>query len=185
MSVTVKLQGQKEIADLFAKLPKQISRDKLWRNFFKKNSQPLVDAAQDAAPLLGDSGNSKSRSLLSIPYPPNKSLRIRRGTLRDSIGFFTTKASRKMNPPGGYVGPRVKGKFSKNKGGYFGAWVHYGNEVMFFGKYTGHAKPYMKTAWERTKSTVTNNSLNDAEKIAAQAMKTFARRTRRYGKFGY
>ena len=85
-------------------------------------SKPLVKAAQEEAPIADR----------DIPYPANPSLTIKKETLKNSIGFFTTKAARKQF--GGYVGPRVKGRFSKNKGGYFGAWIEYGDQVESIGR---------------------------------------------------
>ena len=60
-------------------------------------------------------GESKKASPLTVVrgvvYPPDHSKRIAKGTLKKSIGFFTTKTSKKYL--GAYVGPRVKGAFSK------------------------------------------------------------------------
>ena len=101
---------------------------------FKQNSKPLIQ---------------KSKVIRFLQ---------RTGQLKRSIGFFTTKSSRRYN--GGYVGPRVKGAFAKRdktykgsnkkkiytKSGFYGAWLEYGNEVMFGGRGTGKAQEIYATS---------------------------------------
>ena len=84
--IEVKVLGAREIGQVFDALPKQVNKNKIWIKFWREASKPLVKAA-------------RSRAV-------KKS-----GQLAKSIGFFTTKASRKYL--GGYVGPRVKGAFAK------------------------------------------------------------------------
>ena len=73
--VSVEAQGLKEIDQLFRQLPKQVSQDNIWGRFWRKVSKPLKDAAASNAPIAKK----------DIPYPPDTSLKIRKGTLRDSI----------------------------------------------------------------------------------------------------
>jgi len=171
--VSVELKGLKEINQMFMQLPKQLDQDKIWAKFWRKNSKPLVDGAKSNAPT-----HSKD-----IPYPPNKSLMIKPGTLKKSLGFFRTKKSKEVH--GGYVGPRVKGAFKKNKGGYYGAWVEYGNEVMHYGKFKGKSNPFMKKAFSAKKDIVVAKGMKDAEIIFARSVKIHEKRIQKYGKLGY
>lgn len=103
-NVSVDVLGLKEIEQMFQQLPKQVSQKATWTKFWRDVSKPLVKSAQNEAPVADK----------DIPYPSKPSLTIQRETLKKSIGFFTTKASREQF--GGYVGPRVKGRFKKIKG---------------------------------------------------------------------
>ena len=129
--ITMKVQGIKEIEAMFRQVPKQVSQDKIWARFWRLNTKPLVKAAQDNAPIAKK----------DVPYSPA----YKKRTLRKSIGFFRTRASKEYL--GAYIGPKVKGKFKKNKGGYYGAWVEYGGEVMHYGKFKGKNQPFMKRGW--------------------------------------
>ena len=186
--VTMSIVGLKEIQQMFNDLPKQVNKDTIWGRFWRQATKELVKQAQDEAPLLGDAAKGGSHDIrrsgkIGVPYPPNKKLTISRGTLKRSIGFFRTKAS-KGDIHGAYVGPRVKGKFRKNKGGYYGAWVEYGDEVMHFGKYKSKGNRFMHRAWAKKKHTVMNTGMELAKKIFAKAVKAHERRLKKYG-LGY
>jgi len=169
---SVEMFGLKEIQQLFRQLPDQVNKNKIWVKLFRQVSKPLIQKAKSLAPK-------------------------KTGQLSRSIGFFTTKASRRYN--GGYVGPRVKGAFAKRdkeykgsnkkkiytKSGFYGAWVEYGDEVMFGGKATGQAQKFMKPAYEQTKDLMLNNIMKDSEIIMARAIKSHEKRMQKYGKFGY
>tara|TARA_R100001594_G_scaffold109635_1_gene144367 strand:- start:223 stop:765 length:543 start_codon:yes stop_codon:yes gene_type:complete len=180
MSVTMEVKGIKEIKNMFNEFPKKVNKDSIWGRFWKQSTTKLVETAKGNAPLLKP--NKYNRT--GIPYPPDKSKTISRGTLRDSLEFYRTKAS-KGKIHGAYVGPRVKGKFSKNRGGYFGAWVEYGNEVMHFGKYKSKGNPFMQKTWKQEKNSVLRDGFKRAEKLFKAAMKAFERRMNKYGSFGY
>tara|TARA_R100001163_G_scaffold22987_1_gene19384 strand:+ start:572 stop:1093 length:522 start_codon:yes stop_codon:yes gene_type:complete len=167
--VEVEVLGYREISQVFDALPKQIDKNKIWLKFWRENSKPLVKAAREKAQQVGKTGQ-----------------------LARSIGFFTTRASRKYN--GGYVGPRVKGAFAKrddsgkySKSGYYGAWIEYGGSVMFGGRGTARKgdQPFMKPAWESAHQTVMSNGFRAAEKVFKRALKTHNRRLTKYGYFGY
>ena len=170
---SVKIFGLNEIQQLFRQLPDQVNKNKIWVKLFRKNSKPLIQKAKSLVPT-------------------------KTGQLKRSIGFFTTKASIRYN--GGYVGPRVRtGKWAdrdknykgSNKSkiytnsGFYGAWVEYGNEVMFGGKATGQAQKFMKPAYEQTKDLMLNNIMKDSEIIVARAIKSHEKRMQKFGKFGY
>ena len=173
MDITVNVLGIEEIEKVFKELPKKVSRPATWTKFWREISKPMVKTAQQKAPTADK----------NIPYPSQKSKTITKGTLKKSLGFFTTSRSRKRL--GGYVGPRVKGRFKQEKGGYFGAWVEYGNEVMFFGKHLGDADPYMRNTWEVTNKTVLANGMKAAQKIFERQMKSYEKRMQKYGSLGY
>ena len=171
--INIEVQGLREIQQMFESLPKQVSQKAVWQRFWRKNTKPMLKIAQDKAPK-------------------------RSGQLKRSIGFFTTRASRRYL--GGYIGPRVKGRFASfdksykkgdrkgyKKSGFYGAFVEYGGEVMFWGK--GPAKkgdqPFMQPAFDQGKATVIKNSIRDAISIVAKAIKTHEARLNIYGKFGF
>tara|TARA_R100001224_G_scaffold27994_2_gene15182 strand:- start:1225 stop:1797 length:573 start_codon:yes stop_codon:yes gene_type:complete len=174
--VTFELQGMPKVIQMFKQIEKwkdSKAADAAWVRLWKKTMMPLQDAAKRNAPLLGDSGTESTSSKFQIPYPPNKKLYIKRGTLKNSIEWFRTAASRDYN--GGYIGPIVKGKFSKNKGGYYGAWIEYGDQVEHFGKYTSEGKTFMKDAFKAKGSSVIRSIYPLAEKMYKRAARKFAK----------
>ena len=172
--VTLEMRGVKEIENMFKQLPKQVAVNSVWVKFWRENSKPLKQAAQANAPLSkrGD-----------VPHPRDPSVKVKKGTLKESIQFFTTKSSKKYL--GGYIGPRVKGKFKKGKSGWFGAWVEYGGEVMHYGKFKSRNQPFMENAWESSHGKVLQTGFKDAEKIFSRVMKSHEKRMQKYGKLGY
>ena len=157
--VSIKLQGAKEIEKMFGDLPKQIYQYSLWKALWRKIA--------------------KETALEMKQRVPKKT-----GQLKKSIGFFTTKRSK--NFMGIYLGPRIKKSFSsRDKTGFYGAFVEYGDEVMFGGKARGKAQKFMKPAWESNKNTMTKNALKEATEIAARAIKRHERRLQKYGRLGY
>jgi len=171
--VTMDVKGLKEIEAMFRQVPKQVKQYSIWMKFWRLNSKPLVKAAQDQAPIA-------KKSHLS----PRENTEVPKGTLKKSIGFFTTKTSKKYL--GAYVGPRVKGAFSKyGKSGWYGAFVEYGSEVMHYGKFKGKNQPYMQRGWDMANKIVLANGMKDAEKIFARVMKSHEKRMQKYGKLGY
>lgn len=169
ISLTVDKNNLRVINNMFKQLPKQVDKNKVWVKFWRENSKPLVKAAKSNAQQLRGEGHDQ---------------------LAKSVGFFTTKSSKKYN--GGYVGPRVKGAFSKpdkktgkGKSGYYGAWVEYGGSVNFGGKGTGKDQTWMADAWSSAHQTVLNNGMRDAKKIFLKAVKIHERKMAKYGKLGY
>lgn len=186
--VTMKMEGMKEIREMFRQVPRQVEEDSIWAKFWRENTKPLVRAAKEEAPIAKK----------DIPYPSQglvSSLRnadiakedgglfIKKGTLKESIGFFRTKASKQYM--GGYVGPRVKGKYKGPRGGYFGAWVEYGDEVMHYGKFKSKGNRFMHRAWARANQSVLTSGFKDAEKIFAKIMKSHERKMKKYGRLAY
>tara|TARA_R110002020_G_scaffold205430_1_gene410021 strand:- start:252 stop:734 length:483 start_codon:yes stop_codon:yes gene_type:complete len=156
---TFKIEGAKEIEQMFGDLPKQIKQYNLWKALWRKISKPALN-------------DMKSRV-------PKKT-----GRLKDSIGFFTTRATK--NFMGLYLGPRVKKSFrSKEKSGFYGAFIEYGDEVMFWGKGVGKAHKFMKPAWDGNKMKMTTDAFREATKIAASAIKRHEKRMQKYGTLGY
>ena len=161
------------IKNMFDQVPKQVKKQTIWTKFWRENTKPLIKAAQGNAPM------SKKPHL-----SPRGNVEVMPGTLKKSIGFFTTKASKKYL--GGYVDPRVKGAFSNyGKSGWYGAFVEYGDEVMHYGKFTGRANRYMHRAWKQGKGAVLSNGMKDAEKIFGRVMKSHEKRMAKYGRLGY
>ena len=179
MGVTVEAQGLKEIGQMFNQLPKRKNQDLVWGRFWKKVTVPMLNAAQANAPLLdpGDTGR------VGVSYPPDKSQTIARGTLKKSIQFYRTRASRKKDVHGAYIGPRVKGKFKKNLGGYYGAFVEYGHKNRDGSM--SKANPFMAKAFSLTSGVVLKNGFTDAEKIYLKAVAADERRMKKWGKFAY
>ena len=172
-NVTVKVET-KEIERMFNQLPKQVNKDTIWGRYWRKVTKPLVQTTESQAPI----------AKRDVPYPPDKSLTIEKGTLKKSIGFFRTRAS-KGDIHGAYVGPRVKGKFKKNKGGYYGAWIgDYGADVMHFGKFKVAANMFMTRAWNAKGATVNQGGVKEAEKIFDSAVKSHTKRMK-FGRLGY
>jgi len=161
ISVKIDPGNLRAIDKMFKQLPKQVDKNKVWVKFWRENSKPLVRAAKANAQALGGTGQ-----------------------LAKSVGFFTTKSSRKYN--GGYVGPKVKGAFrSKEKSGYYGAWVEYGGDVNFGRKGKGKDQPWMADAWSSAHQQCVSNGMRDAEKIFVKAVKIHEKRLAKYGTLGY
>ena len=185
MSVTVEAKGIKEITQMFKGLPKRVNKDAVWGRFWKKVTTPMLTAAAAGAPLLKhNSGkDSKRTGRVGVSYPPDKTLTIARGTLKKSLQFYRTRASRDKRVHGAYIGPRVKGKFQKNKGGYYGAWVEYGHRNRDGSMSTPN--PFMEKAFNQTSQVVLQNGFTDAEKIFIKAVAADVRRMKKYGALGY
>ena len=156
---TFKIQGAKEIAQMFGDLPKQIKQYNLWKALWRKIAKGALNDAKSRVPK-------------------------KTGRLKNSIGFFTTRKTK--NFMGLYLGPRVKGAYrTKEKSGFYGAFIEYGDEVMFFGKGVGKAQKYMQPAWDNNKMKMTTEAFKEATKIAASAIKRHENRLKKYGTLGY
>ena len=156
---TFKIEGAKEIANMFGDLPKQIKQYNLWKALWRKVGKDALEEAKSKVPK-------------------------KTGRLKNSLGFFTTRKTK--NFMGLYLGPRVKGAYkSGGKSGYYGAWIEYGDEVMFWGKGVGKAQKYMKPAWNTNKMPMTQKALKEATEIAAKAIKRHEKRLKKYGRAGY
>ena len=156
---TFKIEGAKEIAEMFGDLPKQIKQYNLWKALWRKVAKDALEEAKNRVPT--DTGR-----------------------LRDSIAFFTTRKTK--NFMGLYLGPRVKGAFrTKEKSGFYGPFIEYGDEVMFYGKGRGKAQKFMQPAWDNNKVGMTKNAFREAIDIAAKAIKRHERRLQKYGTLGY
>ena len=76
----------------------------------------------------------------------------------------------------------VKSKVNQD---YYGAWIEYGDEVMFGGRGPmKRAKKYFEPAYQSTKRIMLKNTIRDAEKVIARTVKSYAKRTEKYGTFG-
>mgnify|MGYP003629199827 CR=1 FL=1 len=180
--ISVELGGIKEIEQMFNQLPKRVNKTLIWGRFWKKVTVPLLEAAKREAPLLNPKTNSKS-SRIGVSYPPDESLTIARGTLKKSLKFYRTRASRKEDVHGAYIGPRVKGKFKKNLGGYYGAWVEYGHRNRDGSM--SKANPYMERAWNQASGAVLADGFTQAEQIFIKAVRADVNRMKKYGSLGY
>ena len=156
----LKVEGIKQIQHMFNQLPKQIDNDKIWIRFWREVSKPLVKQAKANASQYNWS---------------NK--------IKNSIGFFTTKASRRAN--GGYVGLRTRGAFRKEKSGFYGAFVEYGSEVKFYGKGYGKDQPFLNPAWDSSKPVIIQDGIRKAEIVFDRAIKSHVKRLNKYGRLGY
>ena len=164
----------KAIEAIFQELPKEVNKDAVWVKLWKKQTQPLVEAAKRNAPTADKD--------IKYPRGGGKST-IKKGTLKNSIGVFRTRASKDIH--GIYIGPRVKGRFAKEKGGWYGAFVEYGSEVKHYGKFYGEDNPFMKKAWDEKSITVIDGATKEALKLFESAAKRHAKRLNKYGKLGY
>ena len=179
MNVSVEVKGIREITQMFKDLPRQVNKDLVWGRFWKKVTVPLLTAAENEAPLLKPGATGR----VGVSYPPNKKLTIARGTLKESLKFYRTRASKQKGVHGAYIGPRVKGKFKKNKGGYFGAWVEYGHRNRDGS--TSKPNPFMQRAWNQKSGSVLSNGFSEAEQIFIKANRAHVNRLKKYGKLGY
>ena len=179
MAVSVEAKGIREITQMFKELPKQVNKDLIWGRFWKKVTVPLLTAAVNEAPVLKPGSTGR----VGVSYPPDKSLTIARGTLKKSIQFYRTRASRKKDVHGAYIGPRVKGKFKKNLGGYYGAWVEYGHLKRGGGMTTPN--PFMQRAWNQKHAVVLQDGFTEAEKIYIKAVQADLRRMKKWGRAAY
>lgn len=173
MSVSVEARGLKEIGQMFDQLPNRVKKDLVWGRFWKKVTVPLLDAAIAEAPVAEK----------DIVYPPDNKLKIARGTLKNSLKFYRTKASKQKGVHGAYIGPRVKGKFKKNMGGYYGAWVEYGHKKRGGGMTTPN--PFMQRAWNQKHAVVLQDGFTEAEKIYIKAVQADLRRMKKWGRAAY
>jgi len=156
-----RVEGIKQIQHMFDQLPRQIKQTQIWTRFWREVTKPLV---KDAKANAGQYNWSNQ--------------------IKKSIGFFTTKASRRAN--GGYVGLRTRGAFrSKEKTGFYGAFVEYGSEVKFGGKGYGNDQPFLNPAWDSSKPIIIQDGIRKAEIVFDRAIKSHAKRLNKYGRLGY
>ena len=175
-SVRVKIANQQSIVELFDGLAKGVNKTNTWQKFWRLNVKPFIEAAQRKVPVSSEPHQ--------FDFASKGEMTIQPGTLKKSIGYFTTRI-RKKEWLGGYVGPRVKGRFKNDKGGWYGNFVEYGNEVKHFGRANRYAgKKYMEPAFNEQKTTVLANSMRDAVKIFEKEAKRWAKRTEQYGILG-
>ena len=177
--VTVEKDNIRAIMAMFDGLPKRVSKDAVWGRFWKKVTVPMLTAAVNEAPLLKPGKTGR----VGVSYPPDKSLTIARGTLKKSLKFYRTRASKQKDVHVAYIGPRVKGKFKKNKGGYYGAWVEYGHRNRGGGM--SKPNPYMARAFSQTSGVVLQNGFSEAEQVFIKAVAADVRRLKKYGSLGY
>tara|TARA_R110002020_G_scaffold205111_1_gene409639 strand:+ start:256 stop:792 length:537 start_codon:yes stop_codon:yes gene_type:complete len=177
--VTVEKDNIRAIMAMFNGLPKRVSKDAVWGRFWKKVTKPMLTAAAANAPLLDAGGTGR----VGVSYPPDKTKTISRGTLKKSIQFYRTRASKDKHVHGAYIGPRVKGKFKKNLGGYYGAWVEYGHKNRGGGM--SKPNPFMARAFSQTSGVVLENGFTDAEKIFLKAVAADVRRMKKWGRAAY
>lgn len=187
MSFRVETDGIREITQMFNDLPKKVNKDLVWGRFWKKVSVPLLNAAIDEAPLLdpgttGRVGVSYNRTKKE-KADGSKTLTIARGTLKESLIFFRTKASKQKGVHGAYIGPSVKGKYKRNKGGFYGAWVEYGHRNRDGSM--SKANPFMQRAWNRAHKLVLSDGFSEAEKIFIKANRAHVNRLKKRGRWGY
>lgn len=173
--VEIKIANYKSIIDLFNNLPKGVKKQNTWQKFWRLNTKPFVEAAQENAPISAKDHEFSFKSGKKT---------IKSGTLKKSIGYFST-AKRRKNWLGGYVGPRVKGRFKDQNAGFYGSFVEYGDEVMHFGNANNYSgKKFMQPAFNSEKNNVLQKSMVDAEKIFARETKRWAKRTKQFGILG-
>lgn len=173
MGVTVEAQGLKEIGQMFNQLPNRVKKDLIWGRFWKKVTVPLLNAAIQEAPVAEK----------DVVYPPDNKLKIAIGTLKKSLQFYRTRASKQKGVHGAYIGPRVKGKFKKNMGGYYGAWVEYGHRKRGGGMTTPN--DFMQRAWNQKHGVVLADGFSEAEKIYIKAVQADLRRMKKWGRAAY
>lgn len=155
ISVTIPEGQIKAIQDLFAKLPKRIKQRGVWLKLWREVTKPLIKQAKAMIP-------------------------VKSGQAKKSIGFFTTKASRKWL--GGYVGHRYAGTWAgKKKTGFYGRFVEWGTYRHGSGRMFAHMMP----AWDRTEGVILRNAYAGAEKIFDRAIAIDKRRIEKYGILGY
>ena len=187
MSVTVETKGIKEITQMFKELPRQVNKDAVWGRFWKKVTVPLLTAAIQEAPVLNPGSTGRVGVAMNRTKGEKregaKTLTIARGTLKKSLKFYRTKASKAKDVHGAYIGPRVKGKFKKNMGGYYGAWVEYGHRNIDGSMSKPNA--FMMRAWNQKSGSVLSNGFTEAEQIFIKANRAHVNRLKKYGRLGY
>jgi len=160
--VGVNVIGMKELNNFMAQFPRQLNNPKNLTRIFRENSKPLQDKIKQ-----------------KISGMPFKKGTIGSTILEKSVGFITTKASRKFG--GGYVGLRAKGAFANEKSGFYGAWIEVGRNAQSPSYKWGPAKPFIKPAYNETKSKLMTNMLTDARAVMFKEVK----KLRKLGTFGY
>ena len=117
-----KVLGNRQLQAAMRKIPYAVKKDKFMMAVFRAAAKPIIAAAR------GGINNDE-------------------GQLKRSIKAFSTKASRRL--PALYVGPKATGgsatKNEQRGGGFYGAIVEYGSA-------TASPHPFMRPAWEKSKS---------------------------------
>tara|TARA_R110002020_G_scaffold235889_1_gene448212 strand:+ start:331 stop:894 length:564 start_codon:yes stop_codon:yes gene_type:complete len=161
--VGVNVLGMKELQDFMNRFPAQLNNPKNLVRIFRKNSKPLQE---------------KIKSNISGMSFKNEN--IGSTQLQKSVGFITTKASRKFG--GGYVGLRARGAYkNKEKSGFYGAWIEVGRNAQSPTYKWGPAKPFIEPAYKATKNKLMVNMLTDARSVMYKEVQ----KLRKLGTLGY
>ena len=162
--VAVNVIGMKELDNFMAQFPRQLNNPKNLTRIFRENSKPLINKIKSNLSGMKFNNGFKSGSK----------------QLENSVGFITTKASRRIG--GGYVGLRAKGAFNNQfKSGFYGAWIEVGKDAQNPTYKWGPARPFIKPAYNETKRGLMANILIDARKVMLKESKKLAK----FGTLGY
>jgi len=117
-----KVLGNRKLQAAMRKIPYAVKKNKFMMAAFRAAAKPIIAAARSE--INNDEGQ-----------------------LKRSIKAFSTRASRRL--PALYVGPKATGGSAKKNeqrgGGFYGAMVEYGTA-------TSQPHPFMRPAWEKSKS---------------------------------
>jgi len=162
--VGVNVIGMKELNNFMTQFPRQLNNPKNLTRIFRENSKPLQ--------------NKIKQKISGMPFKKGS---VGSSILEKSVGFITTRATRRVG--GGYVGLRAKGAFSNKSGksGFYGAWIEVGRDAQSPTYKWGPAKPFIKPAYEETKRNLMANVLIDARKVMFKESKKLAK----FGTLGY
>lgn len=132
--------GNRELIRAMNRIPYKVKKNKFLMAVYRQAAKPIIASAR--AGINNDEGQ-----------------------LKKSIKSFSTKASRRL--PALYVGPKATGgKATKNDqrgGGYYGAIVEYGSA-------TAQPHPFMRPAFDRTKSSASAILTSGVQKIVEKIL---------------
>ena len=136
--IRVDMLGDRETRAAFLRIAKELGNDnEMIKKVIRPAARPLVKAMQELTPALKGGKDfkvyrtPKKNKKQRAPKGMGKVVyNIKSGTLKKSIGIFTTKSSRNM--PAVYVGPRYKfGKWKDAEtGGWFWPFVQFGTDFV-------------------------------------------------------
>ena len=134
-----KVIGNRRLQKAMKSLPYAVKKNKFMMAVFRAAAKPVIQAARAELSPYTKYSNTKQ--------------------LSKSIKAFSTRASRRL--PALYVGPKATGGKSKKNdsrgGGYYGAMLEYGTA-------TASPHPFMRPAWDKSKSS--------SEEILLQGVRT-------------
>lgn len=172
--IQVKLEGQKELLNMFKSLGNDRIRIRELTIFIRKAMKPIVN--QQKANVLSLTNKTGKDFIM---YRKGKEHILGKQQLARSIGVFKKFKKGTKLITGYYSGPRLKGAYKRmNKTGFFGLFIEYGTKK----NKTGKGKINLKARPTFRKQNIIQALKRAGEEIKRKESKAIAQTIKRFQK---